>query len=150
MRYRAASSWVGLANESGHSERCLHISKHIQGAVSKAELDKLFCYTRRVGRFILTDSSQKRTISPATYVRLAQLHNPDVPFFPSLKHLQIVDAKSSLFQLSFFLIHRASKHRLHPGIGVLVVPDYSRRGVPIAVVYQARLARPGICMGNLP
>ena len=56
-----------------------------------------------MGRFILTDSSQKRTISPATYVRLAQLHNPDVPFFPSLKHLQIVDAKSSLFQLSFFL-----------------------------------------------
>ena len=42
-------------------------------------------------------------ISPATYVRLAQLHNLDAPFFPSLKDLRIVDANSSLIHLNLLL-----------------------------------------------
>jgi hypothetical protein len=41
-------------------------------------------------------------ISPATYVRLAQLHNLDVPFFPSLKHL-LIDATSPLTHLNLLL-----------------------------------------------
>ena len=74
--------------------------------VSKADLDALYCYTRRVGTFILTDSSpalEGRTIPPATYIRLAQLHNLDTPLFPSLKHLRIVDASSSLTHLTLLL-----------------------------------------------
>jgi hypothetical protein len=71
-----------------------------------------------VETFILKDLSpdyERWSISPATYVRLAQLriHNPDAPFFPSLKHLRIVDAKSSLFQLSFFLSNSLRSIELH-------------------------------------
>ena len=100
------------------SGRCSHISKHIQGAVSKADLNDLSRYTRRVETFVLTDLSpdfEIWSISPATYVRLAQLriHNPDAPLFPSLKHLRIVDAKSSLFQLSFFLSNSLRSIELH-------------------------------------
>ena len=42
-------------------------------------------------------------ISPGTYIRLAQLHNPRSPFFPYLKHLRVIDADSSLSHLNFLL-----------------------------------------------
>jgi hypothetical protein len=42
-------------------------------------------------------------ISPGTYIRLAQLHNPKSPFFPHLKHLRVINADSSLSHLNFLL-----------------------------------------------
>ncbi|KIM36364.1 hypothetical protein M413DRAFT_14031 [Hebeloma cylindrosporum] len=91
-------------------------SIHIRGKVSKADLDALYCYTREVGTFILTDSSpdlEGWTISPATYVRLAQLHKLDTPFFPSLKHLRIVHANSSLNHLNLLVSYSLQSIELY-------------------------------------
>jgi hypothetical protein len=82
-------------------------SKRIRGAVSKADLESFSSFTRRVESFILTDPPlhlHEFTISPGTYIRLAQIRNPEAPFFPSLKHLRIVNADSSLdIYLNFLL-----------------------------------------------
>jgi hypothetical protein len=69
-------------------------------------LEALSSYTRKVGTFILTDSppgQEEYTISPGTYIRLAQLHDPKSPFFPCLKHLRVINADSSLSHLNFLL-----------------------------------------------
>ena len=102
--YLADKSIVSWCHQENWRDDGLHISKHIRGVVSKADLDALHCYTRRVGTFILTDSSpdlKGRTIPHATFIRLAQLHSP--PFFPALKHLRIVDVNASLTHLNLLL-----------------------------------------------
>ena len=56
-------------------------------------------YTRTVSKFILTDVTNKNSsarISPAAFLRLALSQEPEVPFFPSLSELVIVDADASL------------------------------------------------------
>ena len=81
--------------------------KRIRGAVSKTDLEAFSSFTRRVGSFILTDTPlhlTEYTIPPGTYIRLAQIRNPEAPFFPSLKHLRIVDADSSLDTHLNFLV----------------------------------------------
>ena len=81
--------------------------KRIRGAVSKTDLEAFSSFTRRVGSFILTDAPlhlHECTIPPGTYIRLSQIRNPEAPFFPSLKHLRIIDADSALdTHLNFLL-----------------------------------------------
>ena len=59
-----------------------------------------------VSKFILTDAARKNPegqVSPAAFFRLALSQEPEIPFFPSLSNLVIIDANASLSYLELFL-----------------------------------------------
>ena len=79
--------------------------KHVVGVASKADILKLFALARRIGTFTLTDKrvDLESSISPGSYIRLAQLQTPGTPLFPSLKHLRIDHADASLDHLNLLV-----------------------------------------------
>ena len=75
----------------------------IRGSITAADWERLRDYTRTVSKFIVTDDNSKAQISPAAFIRLARLLNPDAPLLPCLSDLVIVDADASIAYLDLLL-----------------------------------------------
>ena len=79
--------------------------KYTYGVPKETDILDLFALARKVGSFTLTDNpaDSESSISSGSFIRLAQLQIPGIPFFPSLNRLRIEDADESVDQLNFFL-----------------------------------------------
>ena len=75
--------------------------QYIGGSVATIDRARLRDYARMVSKFIVTDKASERNISLSVYHRLARYSN--MPLFPSLSDLVIMDADASISHLEILL-----------------------------------------------
>lgn len=85
-------------------------SQYIRGSIATDDWARLRDYARTVSKFILTDVTKDITnkdpearVSPAAFLRLARLQQPDMPLLPSLTDIVILDADASMAYLELLL-----------------------------------------------
>ncbi|KAF8801992.1 hypothetical protein BYT27DRAFT_7173549 [Phlegmacium glaucopus] len=77
---------------------------HIRGSITTKDWERVHHYSRSVSKFILRDISNKDSkaqISPAAFLRLARLQQPDMPLIPSLTDIVIAGADGADASLSY-------------------------------------------------